>query len=49
MSPSRSCRLPPALMPDVGRFSLAWTHLVTQALSPADSAGMITTLAKETP
>jgi len=33
---------------EVGRFSLAWTHLVTQALSPADSAGMISALAKET-
>ena len=33
---------------EVDRFSLAWTHLVTQALSPADSAGMISALAKET-
>jgi transcriptional regulator with XRE-family HTH domain len=33
---------------EVGRFSLAWTHLVTQALSTADSTGMISTLAKET-
>ncbi len=33
---------------EVGRFSLAWTHLVTQALSPADSARMISTLTKET-
>ena len=32
---------------EVDRFSLAWTHLVTQALSPVDSAGMISTLAKE--
>jgi transcriptional regulator with XRE-family HTH domain len=32
---------------EVDRFSLAWTHLVTQALDPADSAAMIRTLAKE--
>jgi transcriptional regulator with XRE-family HTH domain len=32
---------------EVDRFSLAWTHLVTQALDPAESAAMIRTLAKE--
>jgi transcriptional regulator with XRE-family HTH domain len=32
---------------EVDRFSLAWTHLVTQALSPADSASMISSLVKE--
>jgi hypothetical protein len=32
---------------EVDRFSLAWTHLVTQALDPADSVAMIRTLAKE--
>jgi hypothetical protein len=31
---------------EVDRFTLAWTHLVTQALGPADSAAMISTLAK---
>jgi hypothetical protein len=32
---------------EVDRFTLAWTHLVTQALEPADSIVMISTLAKE--
>jgi transcriptional regulator with XRE-family HTH domain len=32
---------------EVDRFTLAWTHLVTQALDPAESAVMIRTLAKE--
>jgi transcriptional regulator with XRE-family HTH domain len=32
---------------EVDRFSLAWTHLVTQALDPAESAIMIRALAKE--
>jgi hypothetical protein len=32
---------------EVDRFNLAWTHLVTQALDPAESAAMIRTLAKE--
>jgi hypothetical protein len=32
---------------EVDRFGLAWTHLVTQALDPAESAVMIGTLAKE--
>src|ERR1039457_1689884 len=32
---------------EVDRFTLAWTHLVTQALDPAESAAMIRTLAKE--
>jgi transcriptional regulator with XRE-family HTH domain len=32
---------------DVDRFTLAWAHLVTQALDPAGSAAMISTLAKE--
>lgn len=32
---------------EVDRFSLAWTYLVTQALSPADSASTIGTLIKE--
>ena len=32
---------------EVDRFGLAWTHLVTQALDPAESAAMIHTLAKE--
>ncbi|MBV9448998.1 MAG: helix-turn-helix domain-containing protein [Streptosporangiaceae bacterium] len=32
---------------DVNRFTLAWTHLTAQALSPADSTAMITTLIKE--
>jgi transcriptional regulator with XRE-family HTH domain len=32
---------------EIDRFSLAWTHLVTQALDPAESAVMIRTLAKE--
>jgi transcriptional regulator with XRE-family HTH domain len=32
---------------EVDQFSLAWTHLVTQALDPAESAVMISTLAKE--
>jgi transcriptional regulator with XRE-family HTH domain len=32
---------------EVDQFSLAWTHLVTQALDPAESAEMITSLAKE--
>jgi len=32
---------------EVDRFTLAWTHLVTQALDPAGSAAMINTLAKE--
>ena len=32
---------------EVDRFTLAWTHLVTQALDPAESARMIRTLAKE--
>lgn len=32
---------------DVDRFTLAWTHLETQALDPAGSAAMISTLAKE--
>ena len=34
---------------EVDRFTLAWTHLVTQALDPARSAAMISTLAKEQP
>jgi transcriptional regulator with XRE-family HTH domain len=32
---------------EVDRFSLAWTHLVTQALDPGESAAMIRALAKE--
>ncbi|HUY47283.1 MAG TPA: helix-turn-helix transcriptional regulator [Streptosporangiaceae bacterium] len=32
---------------EVDQFSLAWTHLVTQALDPAESAAMISTLVKE--
>jgi hypothetical protein len=32
---------------EVDRFTLAWTHLVTQALEPVDSAAMIRTLAEE--
>ena len=32
---------------EVDRFTLAWTHLVTQALDPAESARMIRMLAKE--
>jgi transcriptional regulator with XRE-family HTH domain len=32
---------------EVDRFTLAWTHLVTQALDPAESGRMIRTLAKE--
>ena len=32
---------------EVDRFSLAWTHLVTQALDPAESAAMIRSIAKE--
>jgi transcriptional regulator with XRE-family HTH domain len=32
---------------EVDQFSLAWTHLVTQALDPAESAAMISALAKE--
>jgi transcriptional regulator with XRE-family HTH domain len=32
---------------EVDRFSLAWTHLVSQALDPAESAAMIRMLAKE--
>jgi len=32
---------------EVDRFTLAWTHLVTQALDPTESARMIRTLAKE--
>jgi len=32
---------------EVDQFSLAWTHLVAQALDPAESAVMISTLAKE--
>ena len=32
---------------EVDRFALAWTHLVTQALTPDESAAMIRTLAKE--
>jgi len=32
---------------EVDRFTLAWTHLVTQALDPAGSAAMISTLVKE--
>jgi transcriptional regulator with XRE-family HTH domain len=32
---------------EVDRFTLAWTHLVTQALDPDQSATMIRTLAKE--
>lgn len=32
---------------EIDQFILAWTHLVTQALDPAESAGMISTLAKE--
>ena len=32
---------------EVDRFTLAWTHLVIQALDPAESAAMIRTLAKE--
>lgn len=32
---------------EVDRFTLAWTHLVTQALQPAESAAMIRALAKE--
>jgi transcriptional regulator with XRE-family HTH domain len=31
----------------VDQFSLAWTHLVAQALDPAESAAMMTALAKE--
>jgi transcriptional regulator with XRE-family HTH domain len=32
---------------EVDRFTLAWTHLVTQALEPVESAAMIRTLAEE--
>jgi transcriptional regulator with XRE-family HTH domain len=32
---------------DVDQFSLAWTHLVTRALGPAESASMISAHAKE--
>lgn len=32
---------------EVDRFTLAWAHLVTQALDPAESAEMIRDLAKE--
>jgi hypothetical protein len=32
---------------EVDRFTLAWTHLITQALDPARSAAIISTLAKE--
>jgi hypothetical protein len=32
---------------EVDRFSLAWTHLVAQALDPAESAAMIRSIAKE--
>jgi transcriptional regulator with XRE-family HTH domain len=32
---------------EVDRFSLAWTHLVTRALDPAESASMISAHAKE--
>lgn len=32
---------------EVDQFSLAWTHLVTQALDPAESAAMISALIKE--
>jgi transcriptional regulator with XRE-family HTH domain len=32
---------------DVDQFSLAWTHLVTQALSPVESLSMISMQAKE--
>jgi hypothetical protein len=31
---------------EVDRFNLAWTHLVTQALDPAESAAMISALAR---
>jgi transcriptional regulator with XRE-family HTH domain len=34
---------------EVERFRLAWTNLLTQALSPADSTAMISTLIKEEP
>ena len=34
---------------DVDRFTLAWTRLTTQALSPADSTRMISTLIQEEP
>jgi transcriptional regulator with XRE-family HTH domain len=34
---------------EVDRFTLAWTHLVTQALTPARSAELIGTLAQEEP
>jgi Domain of unknown function (DUF5753) len=32
---------------EVDRFTLAWTHLATQALDPAGSTAMIRALAKE--
>jgi hypothetical protein len=32
---------------EVDRFTLAWTHLVTQALDPPESAAMISMLTKE--
>lgn len=32
---------------EVARFTQAWSHLATQALDPAGSAAMISTLAKE--
>ena len=32
---------------ELGRFSLAWTSLVSQALDPGESAAMISMLAKE--
>ncbi len=34
---------------DLDLYNLAWTHLVTQALTPAETTTMITHLAKETP
>lgn len=33
---------------ELGRFSLAWTHLLGKALTPADSAAIIANLAEET-
>jgi Domain of unknown function (DUF5753) len=32
---------------ELDRYNLAWTHLVTEALSPADSITMIGKLSKE--
>jgi len=31
------------------RYSLAWTHLLAKALSPADSAALISELLQEDP